>query len=328
MIRFFRGSGIGPVIVLTLITLGLWVQYFIAPPQITGLVAGEPMPLWRIITEALSATPLLAVTVSFLLALVVAVTMVRFNTSIFFIPRRTIFPALMYILLFSVFPGEMVLNPALPAAILIMAGFWRIITAYRAGGMAINFFDAALLISAGGMFYAGSVWFLILVFIGALILRSPDLKELTIAFAGAILPWLVLYAVWYLTGRSINGLTEIIRHNLFDETLNIYLSRTMVILLAVTGLIFIPALFSVIREMTTMKIRSRKTFELLFWMIIVSVACYIFVPAISAEMNSITAIPVAFIMSGYFTFTRRTVTVEILFWLMMIMLIISRIWPY
>lgn len=328
MIRFFRGSGIGPVIVLTLITLGLWMQYFIEPPQMTGLVAGQPMPLWGILTEALSSTPILAVAVSLVLMLVVAVIMVRFNTSIFFIPRRTIFPALMYILLFSVFPGEMVLNPALPAAILIMAGLWRIITTYRAAGMAINFFDAALLISAGGMFYAGSVWFLVLVFIGALILRSPDLKELTIAVAGAVLPWLVLYAVWYLTGGNINGLTEIIRHNLFDETLHIYLSRTMVILLSVTGIIFIPALILVIREMATMKIRSRRTFELLFWMIVVCVVCYIFVPAVSTEMNAITAIPVAFIMSGYFTFTRRTVTIEILFWLMMVMLVVSRIWPY
>ena len=328
MIRFFRSTGIGPVIVLTLIAFGLWVEYFIDPPQITALVAEESMPLWGILMKALSPTPLLAVIISFVLMLIVAVIMVRFNTSIFFIPHRTVFPALMYVLLFSVFPGEMVLNPALPAAILVMTGFWRIITAYRAGGMAINFFDAALLMSAGGMFYAGSVWFIILVFIGALILRSPDVKELTIAFAGAILPWLVLYAVWYLTGGSINNLTEIIRHNLFDEMPHIFLSRTMVILLAVTGLIFIPALFSIIREMATMKIRSRKTFELLFWMIVVCFVCYIFVPAVSAEMNAITAIPVAFIMSGYFTFTRRTATVEVLFWLMAVMLIISRIWPY
>jgi hypothetical protein len=328
MIRFFRGSGIGPVIVFALITLGLWIEYFIEPPQIARLTSIEPMPLWGVLTEVLSATPLLAEMVSLILVLIVAVIMVRFNTSIFFIPRRTIFPALMYILLFAVFPGEMVLNPALPAAILIMAGIWRIIKAYRAGGMAFNFFDAALLISAGGMFYAGSLWFIILVLIGALILRSPNMRELTVAVAGAILPWLVLYAVWYLTGRSINDLTEIIRHNLFDETLHIYLSRTMIVLLVVTGIIFISALFSVVREMNTMKIRSRKTFELLFWMIIVCVICYIFVPAVSAEMNAIAAIPAAFIMSGYFTFTRRTATVEILFWLMLGMLVISRIWPY
>jgi len=328
MIRFFRSTGLGPVVVITLIAFGLWVGYFIDPPQLTGLIATDPMPLWGILTRALVATPFLAVVISFILMLIVAVTMVRFNTSIFFIPHRTVFPALMYVVLFSVFPGEMILNPALPAAIMIMAGFWRIITSYRAGGLAINFFDAALLISAGGMFYAGSVWFILLVFIGALILRSPDVKELIITVAGAILPWLVLYAVWYLTGGSINNLTDIIRHNLFDGMPHIFLSRTMVILLAVIGIIFIPALFSVIREMATMKIRSRKTFELLFWMIAVCVVCYVFVPAVSAEMNAITAIPVAFVMSGYFMFTRRTTAAEIFFWLMAVMLVISRIWPY
>jgi len=328
MIRFFRVTGIAPVTLLMLITLALWSEHFISPPLVPDITGGAPMPLWSLTAGALSAIPLLAVILSFALMLVVAIVMVRFNIAIFFIPRRTYLPALIYIILYSLFPGEMVLNPTLPAALLVMIGLWRMISAYRVNGLAFNFFDAALLISAGSMFYAGAVWFILLVFIGALILRSPDLREMAIALAGALLPWLVLYAVWYVTGGSVAELTGIVRHNLFDEMLPVYISRTMVILLVVTGLNFLPALVSLAGEMPTKKIRSRKTFELLLWMMFICVAAHIFMPSVSVEMNAVTAIPVAFIMANYLAFTRNLVSAEILFWLKAIMIAVSRVWPF
>lgn len=327
MIRFFRGSGIGPVLLLSLTALALWGQYFISPPPVTVPSGGDPMPLWGLITKALEGSPLLAVILSFALMLTVAIVMVRFNTAIFFIPRRTYLPAFLYIIQYAFFPGAMVLNPALPAALLILAGLWRMVSSYRVNGMTFNFFDAALLISAAGMFYGGAVWFIILVIIGILVLRSPDARELTVTVLGALLPWLMLYAVWYVTGGNLADLTNTISHNLFDPVPSVIWSRTLVILLVVAGLNMIPALFSLIREMPTYKIRSRKTFELFLWMIALCVAAFLFVPAVSVEINAVLAIPVAFIMAGYYTFARRLTMPEILFWLMVIMLIISRLWP-
>jgi hypothetical protein len=327
MIRFFRGTGIGPVLVVTLAALALWIGFFINPPVLVQTSGDQPMPLWGLVTRALEGWPLLAVILSFALTIVVAVVMVRFNTEIFFIPRRSYLPALFYILLFGMFPGEMVLNPALPAALLILAGLWRMVSAYRVNGMTFNFFDAALLISSAGMLYAGSLWMIILVIIGALIFRSPDPRELTVTVAGAILPWIVLYAVWFVTGGNLTDLTDIIRHNLFDTQLTDLHSRTLVILLVITGLNFIPALLSMLREKPTYKIRSRKTFELFSWMILVCAVAYFLVPGISARFNAVTAIPMAFIMANYFAFTRRLIMTEILFWLMVIMLVVSQVWP-
>jgi hypothetical protein len=202
------------------------------------------------------------------------------------------------------------------------------ITSYRVNGMTFKFFDAALLISSAGLLYAGAVWFVILVFIGALILRSPDMRELALALVGALLPWIVMYAVWYITGGFPGELTEIIRHNLFDPVPSVYWSRALVILLIILGLNFIPSLFSLVKDMPTYKIRSRKTWELFLWMIVICAAAIAFVPAVSAEIAALAAVPVSFIMAGYLTFTRRVATAEILLWLMIIMLVVTRLWPY
>lgn len=328
MIRFFRGTGAGPVFLLMLAASALWIGYIIKPPQLNMAADSLQMPLWDLITQALAGSPSLAVIVSFTLLLAVAIIMIRFNTAIFFIPRRTVLPALLYILLYSVFPGEMIMNPALPASLLIVAGIWRMITSYRVNGMTFKFFDAALLISSAGLLYAGAVWFVLLVFIGALILRSPDIRELALALVGALLPWIVMYAVWYITGGFPGELTEIIRHNLFDQVPSVYWSRALVILLIIVGLNFAPSLFSLVKDMPTYKIRSRKTWELFLWMIVICAAAIAFVPAVSAEIAALAAVPVSFIMAGYLTFTRRVATAEILLWLMIIMLVVTRLWPY
>jgi len=326
MIRLFRGTGIGPVLVMTLITAALWIQYFINPPQLMPAPGGDAMPLWDLIFNPLSGFPLLAVFLSSVMMVITVIVMIRFNTTVFFIPKRTYFPALFFILYFSAFPEGMILNPAMPAALLIMVGIWRMMAAYRMNGMAFNFFDAALIISSAGMFYAGALWFVLLVITGALILRAPDFREIIITIAGALLPWIILYAVWYLTGGSMSDLTEIIRHNLFDRMPSVTLSRALIVLLIVIAVGFLPALLSLIREMLKLKIRSRKTFELLLWMTVICAVAYAITPSVSVEIIAITAIPVSFIMANYCAFTRRPLIPEILLWLMVVMIVVARFW--
>lgn len=328
MIRFFRGSGLGPLLILVIFAAALWVEYFISPPQVLQSADGDSMPLWKIVSRSLENLPLVAVSISFLFMLLVSVVMTRFNTSVFFIPRRTLFPALFFIILCSAIPGVMVLNPALPAALLIIAGLWRMISSYRINYMAFNFFDAALLISSAGLLYAGSVWFIPMALIGALTLRKPDIRELSLGFIGALLPWIILYAVWYVTGGVISDLNETIRHNLFDKMPSIHWSRTMIILLCVIAVNFFPALFSLFRDMPTMKIRSRKTFEMFLWMLAICAVVYAFVPAVSLDLNVLAAMPISYIMANHTVFTRRVAVTEILFWLMVAMVILTHVWPH
>ncbi len=327
MIRFFRRPGAGPVFLILLAALGLWSVYLVAPPQPENMTVMQPMPLWGFILRLFSGSPLAGVMFSLAFVLAVAFVMIRFNTEIFFIPRRTYLPAFLYILLYALFPGAMVLNPALPASLLILAALWRMVSSYRLNGMSFNFFDAALMISSAGLLYAGSVWFIIVVFIGALVLRSPDARELTLALAGALLPWIVMYAVWYVTGGDPGELTGIIRHNLFDQAPTVTWSRTLLILLVAAGINFLPSFVYLFREMPVYKIRSRKTWEIMIWIMVISALAIIFVPAVSAEMTAVAALPVAFIMANQMAFARRVVISEILLWIMIAMLAVTRIWP-
>lgn len=328
MIKLFRGTGIGPWLMMTIIAGALWAEHFIDPPENLAPAAGTFMPLWRIIHAFLAQSPFMAVVASFAILLLLVIILVRFNTTLFFIPRRTYLPALFFIIFYSVFPGDMVLNPCLPAALFVTIGLWRMMAAYRMNGIAYNLFDAALIVSFAGMFYAGALWFVLLVIIGLLILRSPDLREIAITLFGALLPWVVLYAVWYLTGRELSDLTEIIGNNLFEDSPSVFYSRTLIILLILMALWILQALVTLLSELPSKKIRSRKIFTLLLWMLTLCAIAFVFVPAISVELMALAAIPLAYIMTNYCAFTRRIVTAEIFFWLIAVMILISRLWPY
>jgi len=327
LIRSFKDSGLIPVIIIALFTGALWAGLFINPLDVTGAVGDNIMPLWLVILDLFQGLPVLSVIFSLIMTVFLVIMMVRFNTSVFFINRRTYLPAFIYILIFSVFPGQMVLNPALPAAILIVAGLWRMVEAYRHDGIAYNFFDAAMLISAGGLFYAGAVWFILLALIGTLLLRSADIREITLAVAGALLPWILFYAVWFLAGKDPGELTEVIFGNLFGKAPSAVWSRTVIILLAVVILNFLPGIITLIPEMSSKKVKSRKTFSMLVWMLAISITVYLVLPSVSVEMIAIGAVPAAYITANWFSFTKRTKSAEILLWAMIVMLVISRIWP-
>jgi hypothetical protein len=327
LIRLFKDSGLLPVIIIVLFTGALWTGLFIHPTVVTGAGEDNIMPLWSAILDLFQGLPVLSVIFSLIMTVLLIIMMVRFNTSVFFINRRTYLPAFIYILLYSVFPGQMVLNPALPAAILILAGLWRMVESYRHDGIAYNFFDAAMLISAGGLFYAGAVWFILLALIGTLVLRSADIREITLAVAGALFPWILFYAIWFLAGKDPGELTALIYSNLFSEAPAVTWSRTLIILVAVVFLNFLPGIVTLIPEMSSKKIKSRKTFSMLVWMLVISVAVYFVLPSVSVEMIAIGAIPTAYITANYFSFTKRTRIAEILLWAMVVMLVISRIWP-
>lgn len=326
-VRLFRGTGIGLFFLILISGAALWASSYLNPSSVNIASASDPMPLWDVMVSLMNHSAKTHVIVSFVLMILIALILIRFNISEFFINRRTFLPGILYILLYSLFPDHMVFNPALPAALLIIVAIWRMIKAYRQNGVAYNFFDAALLISTASLFYADAIWFLLLVFIGTMTLRSPDIREIIVSLIGALLPYTFLYAVWYLTNKDIIDLNVLLINNIFDEAPEIQWSHTTIILLAVLVVNFIAGLYSVLAEMITKKVKSRKTFTMLLWLLAIAITVFVAVPSASVEIMALAAIPIAFVISNYYVFARKLLIPEILFGLLIAMIVIARIWP-
>jgi len=86
------------------------------------------------------------------------------------------------------------------------------------------------------------------------------------------------------------------------------------------GIVF---LFSVINNK---KIKSRKTFSILLWVLLISLVVYFALPSVSVDIMPIVTIPVSYIMSHYFIFIRKKLVSEIVFSLYFVFIILIQIW--
>src|SRR4030042_5013298 len=314
LLRLFRGTGPG-VIFLIALTLGaLWISAFIDPQMpVQAVYETSPMPLYGIVRHLIGTHPLAGVIFSFIIVTVMIFLLTYFNTSVFFINERTFLPAVIYILFSAVFPECQVLNPVLPAALFLMLAVMRIMETYRKPGTAFSFFDAGIFIGIGSLFYINVIWFGLLLIIGIALLRTSNIKEPVISVLRLLSPYFLLTGLYYVLGKDIGGFLSDIAWNLFGESPGYEFSRLTIIILILSGLIFLISISFLIMQMNSKKIKSRKTFFLLLWALFISLAAYLSLPSVSVEMIWITGIPASYILAHYFVFIRKKIVPEIMF---------------
>jgi len=314
LLKLFKGTGPG-VIFLIFITFGLlWISAFL-DPRLPGLYVFEtrPMPLYSVIKFLLGSHPLAGVMFSAGILSVMLVLLVNFNTSVFFINERTFLPAVFYVLFCAIFPGNQVLNPVLPASLFLMLAVRRIMDSYRKQGTAFNFFDAAVFISIGSLLYANIIWFGILVFIGIALLRSVNITEIASSILGLATPYILLFGFYYVLGRDLDILIQDIRRNFFVDSPTYIFTRLTIVALIYSALMLLVSIVYLMQRIDSKKIKSRKTFYILLWGFVLSLAVYLILPPVSVEQVWVTAIPVSYLLTHYFVFVRRKIVPEIMF---------------
>jgi hypothetical protein len=314
LLKVFRGTGPG-VIFLIIISLAIfWISAFINPKlPVSAIYEIKPMPLYGIIKLLIGNNSLLGVIFSFLIQAIMLFMVISFNTSVFFINERTFLPAFIYLLFSSLFPQYLVLNPVLPATLFLMLAVMRIMDSYRKPGIAFNFFDAAILISIASLFYANLIWFGLLVIIGITLLRTVNIGEIALSLLGLATPYILTIGLYYVLGKDLGIFLSDIKDNLFGETAGYRFQRLTIIVLIYSGLIVLISLGFLSTQMNSKKIKSRKTFYLLFWWFLISLALYFILPSISVEMIWITSIPASYFLAHYFIFVKKKLLPEIIF---------------
>ncbi|MBE0676188.1 MAG: hypothetical protein IH591_16145 [Bacteroidales bacterium] len=314
MLRFFKGTGPG-VIMLFLLTAGLlWFNSF-REPMPPGLTAGyQHMILFHLVQKFAGNHYLAATITAFILLLVLSGIIINFNTRTFFINERTFLPGVLYLILTSILPVWQNLNPLIPASIFLFLAVVRITGTYRRGGVAYSFYDAALMISIGSLFYTNLIWYGILLFIGMLLLRTFDLREVAISLLGLITPYVFVFGIYYIADLDMGELTTTISSGLFGQSPDMEWSRFFIVTGAFIVVTLLTASVHLMSVFTTKKVKSRKVFSLQIWMAVVTIVLFFVSPSASDELIYILAMPASYILSHYYiNIRRKKIVPEIMF---------------
>jgi hypothetical protein len=314
LLRLFKGNNPGVIILIAVIFIAVWINPFLHPSVASSLkFSTDPMPLYGILSSLAGKNYFTGLVSSAVMVIAVSFLLVNFNTTSFFINERTYLPALIYILSGGFFPECQVLNPALPASIFFMLAVVRIIDGYRKAGVPGNFFDAAILISTGSLFYANLIWFGVLVIIGIAFIRTVDISAIAIALLGLLTPYFLTFGIYYAAGKDIRALLTLIGNNLFLRTEGFQFSKVTIAMLIISSIMVVMSLFYLVSMLNTKKIKSRKTFSVLIWAFLICIAVYFILPSASVEIVWIAAIPVSYFLTHYFVFIKKKLMPEILF---------------
>ena len=314
MLRIFKGTGPGIILLIILILILLWISAFINPQvPLPSVYEQRPMPFYGILKHILGNSPLPGVIFSFAILSLMLFLVIHFNTVLFFINERTFLPAVIYLLFSALFPEYQVLNPVLPSVVFLMLALLRIMDSYRKQGIAYNFFDAGILIGLGSLFYANMVWFGLLSIIGIAIIRTGSIKEIGISILGLIAPYIILAGLYYILGKDLTFLLSDVKANLFGDNAGYVFSRLALITLIFTALSLSVSIVYLATGMNSKKIKARKTFSLLLWGFFLTLILYLVLPSASVEMIWIIGVPASYFLAHYFIFSRKKLIPEIIF---------------
>lgn len=314
LLRKFRQTSPDVIILISIILIMTWIGALIDPHDPSQLrLDDRSMPLFSIMLSIFRNIPFIGTLTGFLIVALISFLLVNLNTKVFFISERTFLPAVIYILLVSVFPLQQILNPVLPASVFLILSIQRIMDSYRVQGISFSFYDAGMLIGIGTLFYAPLIWFGLLLIIGIAILRTWNLKEILISLTGIATPIFIIYGFLYVTGKDMHTLFSDIKYNLFIKESDFSISVLIIVLLIITGIIELISVMHLLSAINSKKIKSRKTFVLFFWTLIIAIILFLIFKPVSSEIYWLAAIPPTYFLTHYFVFSRRKILPEIMF---------------
>lgn len=313
LLKLYRGIGPGSILMALISGILVWLYPMIHPLDPGELCGPEAMPLYNFFASLLVSSPKLAGFISLAFVLLIGFYLANFNTRLFFITERTLLPASLYIILSGFFVNLQGFVASLPAALLLMLSVDRLLAAYRKPGIAYSFFDSALILSIGSLFYFNLIWFYPIIIIGLLLIRTVNIREIVLSIFGLATPYIITYAVLYISGKDLYSFTDLILRNIVVESQAYLWSPLILTLFSLGSVILFFAFFHLAGLFNKKKIRTRKIFSILIWMLLFSLGIFFIVPSASIEVFYIVLIPYVFIVTHLIVFLREKKIANIVF---------------
>lgn len=300
----FRGTGPGIILIIFFAALSLWGKALFGGGNGFNAFDSGKMIFYGLFGHLTESGSIAGTILAFSLVMVTVALIITFNTRTLFLNERTFLPGFIYILITSLIPDYQYLNPVIPSVILLHLAVMRIAGSYRKNGTAFCYFDAALMIGTGSLFYANLIWYGLILFIGLGLLRSPDVREVIVSVLGLLTPYVFVFGIYYVAGSDLAVLTSAIENSLFGAGIEPSFPRIVIVSLLFVAFTILIAAIHLGSLFSTIKVKARKIFSLQVWVALITIAVYFISPSGNAELLYIFALPSSYMLSNYYIHAR------------------------
>jgi len=322
LLSLFKGKSPVILLLITLVAFILWFNSFKGFAHLPAFVFDKsPMPFYAFLNNLLAERHFWRIFIAFVILMAQAFMLVHINVKYYFIGERTYLPAIIFVILASSIAGLNRLNPVTFSTLLLLFAIDRILASFRKDGLAYNYFDAAFLISMSSLFYANSIFFMLIVWLGLLIYRSFRFREWIYTFIGLLLPYIFVVSYYYITQQDVVQKISLLSENIADIRIGFLPRPAYLFFILLTLFLMLLSGRKVALSIVKMKIHARKTNWFLLGTFLIILFIYFVLPSASFELIIPASVPLAYNFSYYFSHSRKKLFASIFFTLYLILVL-------
>ena len=239
-----------------------------------------------------------------ILLLLTAVLLVFVNVRLHLIEKAFYLPALCYVLLIGGVLEIHLFNPAMIAAILLVAGFAPLLKSFESERLSYCFFTAPVFISIATFFYQYAYMYMLVVWLTIALLRPGYWREWVFSILGYALPLFLTFSWFFLVEDDYSRLGLFFNEIVTIQRITPSLSIPNIIFFASSITAVIIAFGHIPRYLESKKMIVRNRYYVVILITIVSGGIVFAVPDMIPFAWYLLALPLSFILSGYLAATK------------------------
>lgn len=308
LVKFFRRDSLDVLVVFILILLAIWFKSLVGIGEVDpehNIAYGTPFEL--LINQFTENFPQLSAYSGFLVSVVVLLMMNSLNNRFIFVPQRSLYPSLLYVIIGFSFLSLQHLTPALVAMPLIILSLQSIFESYRKDYAEGEYFKAGFFLAIASIIYLPALAYTITIIFSILIMRPFSWREWVSTAGGLVVPAVFLIAFYLIFDKETFQIIMNIDPSkiiaAIPKHMNSFFGYGFYFIITVS---FVVAFLFILGWSGTQKVRTNKIFMVFLSMIVVAVFSYLLIPTVSKDVLVIAALPLSYIISTHFIFSRRT----------------------
>lgn len=321
LIRIFRSSFYAQYLLLLILAALLWLKLWFnacSPPEAIG-----PAPLYelllRILPEGIAGTGLLAFALLLFQAFLINFILIRHGI----LPKNSLLAALVFIMLMSLFPELLNLNPMICAGTFVALSFNSMMKTYGSPDPTGNVFSAAFLLAFASLFYLPAILMFFLLLLSFALFGTFSPRMLFVAFSGVIAVYLYLF-VFYFILDDLQGRYCLYENFFMDfPSWKIDYTWPRYVILGLFSLLFLFAFLQVLSQINEWNIMIRKKVLLGIWFVVVALGSLAYGGNNPAMAMQFAVLPGTLLISSYLLQRRKTGVLLELFFLLLLLVVVA-----
>ena len=295
-------SGKSPITIILIIFFAvlLWIPSLLPGNEAILPYPAEPMPLFGFLAGLFESNHTGSILIAFALFLFTGFLLDYLNVRYILVQERTFLPVWFFIVITSFYPGIYQLTPLLPATMMIALMLHFISASYKAEANCYRFFEAGLILGVAGLFYAPAIWFILFIWISAIILRPFYWREWLFPLLGIFAIFFLAWGYYYVVYGDATRFFVLLSFNLTPVFVS---SLPDIKVIAGTAYVFLMIIFSsffMLKAFQFKKVYARNYFNVLFWLFLLSLLFFFFPSGGNYGVVYLFSFPVAYIITNYF----------------------------